>query len=92
MGNIGCNGNLCVAFWLGVVVMKNTIICGIIGLFMLASICFACYKMGKNQVKVEVITKEIEVIKYVERKKASIQARPNAARSDLLKLMHEGQL
>lgn len=92
MGNIGCDGNLCVAFWVGVVVMKNTIICGIIVVFILATICFACYKMGKSQAKVEVITKEIEVIKYVERKKASIQAKPNAARFDLLKLMHEGQL
>ena len=42
--------------------------------------------------KVQIVEKQVEVIKYVERKKAEIQAKPNAGRSDLLELMRADRL
>ena len=51
-------------------------------------LCFAFYetglKVGESRAKVQVVEKQIEVIKYVEKKKALIQSRPNAGRDDLL--------
>jgi hypothetical protein len=40
----------------------------------------------------KIVTKEIEVIKYVEHKKAQIYSRPNASRDTLLSLMRKDEL
>ena len=58
---------------------------------MVAALCFAFYEAGQ-EVRVQVIEKQVEVIRYVEKKKAEIHARPNAGRDDLLKLMRAGRL
>lgn len=47
---------------------------------------------GKSTVKTQIVEKQVEVIKYVAEKRAKIQARPNANRDELLKLMREGHL
>ena len=46
----------------------------------------------KAECEKEIIIKEVEVIKYVQKEKAKIYARPHAGRSDLLRLMHENKL
>ncbi len=50
------------------------------------------YAVGSRNTKIEYVTKEVEVVKYVERKKAEIYAKPNAGRDGLLKLMRDNKL
>ena len=62
----------------------------------LAAILFGTYylgySVGANNTRVEYVTKEIEVIKYVDKKKSDIYSRPNASRAALLKLMQDNKL
>ena len=54
---------------------------------------FGCgYWLGKGHQKIEYITKEIEVVKTVSKKKAVIQARPHIDRDTALKLMYDNKL
>lgn len=52
----------------------------------------AGYHVGKADRQVEYVTKEIEVTKYVEKKKAEIYSKPNLDRQSLLELMRNGKL
>lgn len=65
-------------------------------LLMVAVLCFVFYEMGqvngRKDAKIQIIEKEVEVIRYVEKKRAEIQAKPNAGRNALLELMHAGRL
>ena len=56
------------------------------------ALCTFSYFLGKSRAKIEVITEQIEVIKYVEKKRAEIHSRPNAKRDTLLERMHNGML
>lgn len=47
---------------------------------------------GKSMAKTQVVEKQTEVIKYVAKKRAIIQAKPNADRDELLKLMRANNL
>ena len=51
---------------------------------MVAALCFAFYEagqeVGRSKARVQVVEKQVEVIRYVEKKKAEIHARPNAGR------------
>ena len=47
---------------------------------------------GKSQAKTQIVEKQAEVIKHVAKKRAKIQAKPNADRDELLKLMRSGSL
>lgn len=48
--------------------------------------------IGKRDVKIEYITQEKEVIKYVEKEKAKIYSTPIAVPSDLIWLFNNGKL
>lgn len=72
--------------------MVNTVIRWAVSLVMVIVLCFAFYEIGKKQAKIEVVEKQVEVIRYVEKQKSLIQARPNVGRSDLLELMRAGKL
>lgn len=61
-------------------------------LFFVASMCALSYQLGKSNARVQIITKQVEVIKYVQKKRAVIQSRPNAGRDELLRLMRASQL
>ena len=50
------------------------------------------YRVGSSDKQVEYVTKEVEVIKYVEKKKSDIYSRPNLDRQSLLKLMYNSKL
>lgn len=96
VGIVGGAGNLCMAFRFGGVAMVNRLIRGAVTLIMVAVLCFAFYKVGqkvgRSEAKVQIVEKKVEVIKYVEKKRAQIHAKPNAGRDVLLKLMRAGQL
>lgn len=64
----------------------------IIGIIFIISLCGLSYQLGKSNAKVQIITKEVEVIKYVKENRKTIQAQPNASRDELLKLMRESKL
>ena len=53
---------------------------------------FGGYCYGKSRARVQIVEKQVEVIKYVAKKRAKIQAQPNAQRDELLKLMRSGEL
>lgn len=61
-------------------------------IIIVAGAYFSGYKIGSSDTKVEYVTKEVEVIKYVEKKKADIYSRPNATRSELLDLLYANRL
>ncbi len=53
---------------------------------------FGCgYSIGRSRAVVKEIEKRVEVIKYVEKQKAAIHAKPNAGRDELLSLMRAGK-
>ena len=60
----------------------------------MAKISFSKLNLSKEpaRVKVQIGGIEVEVVKYVEKKKSEIYSQPNASRSELLKLMHSGKL
>ena len=70
-----------------------------VSLALLIALCIACYMLGRSHSEVKIIKqegkeiiKEVEVIKYVEKKKAKIWTKPNANRDELINLMQSGQL
>lgn len=77
-------------------VVVNKLVRWAVTIIMVAVLCFAFYDIGqtvgKSKAKVEIVEKKIEVIRYVEKKKADIYSQPNATRDDLLKLMHDDKL
>lgn len=87
MGN-----NSCIVFcrkpYCGLALMAKTILI----LMMAAALVAASYIFGVSRTKTEILTKKVEVIRYVERKKSEIYARPNADRNALLELMRKGKL
>lgn len=65
-----------------------------IGLILLGimALCVLSYQLGASQKEVRIVTQKVEVIKYVEKKKAAIYSKPNASKSELLKRMRAGVL
>ena len=55
-------------------------------------LCVASYALGRSHAKIEVITEQVEVIKYVEKEKNKIHSRPNADRTALLALMYADKM
>lgn len=74
----------------------NLLVRWAVTLIMGSALCWAFYDIGQtvgeSKAKVEIIEKKVEVIRYVEKKKADIYSKPNANRDDLLKLMHLNRL
>ena len=50
------------------------------------------YRSGANNTRVEYITKEVEVVRYVDKKKSDIYSKPNASKEQLLDLMKSNVL
>lgn len=68
-------------------IMKNAF-----GIVILAAALGGAYLLGRSHAEVRIVKEQVEVIRYVEKKKAEIQARPNAGRAELLSLMQAGVL
>ena len=55
--------------------------------------CLAgAYFLGRSHSELKIVKEQVEVVKYVEKKKADIYSKPNASRSELLDLMRDGIL
>lgn len=67
--------------------MKNALIAI---LFMLCWL--GAYMLGRSHSEVKIIREQVEVVKYVEKKKADIYSKPNLGRDSLLKLMRQNVL
>ena len=67
--------------------MKNALIAI---LFMLCWL--GAYMLGRSHSEVKIVKEQVEVVKYVEKKKADIYSKPNANRDELLKLMCQNVL
>jgi len=50
------------------------------------------YLLGRSHARTEIVTKQVEVIKYVEKKKSAIYSSPHAGRDALLELMRQNKL
>ena len=55
-------------------------------------LCLLSYFLGRSHSRIQTITKEIEVVKYVTQAQKKIIAAPNLERDSLLELMHRHQL
>ena len=64
----------------------------VIFLLVIGGAYLAGYHIGAADRQVEYVTKEIEVTKYVDKKKSDIYSRRSATRPELLKLMYDGKL
>ena len=63
------------------------VLCAVIG-----GVYYLGYSAGSNKRQIEYVTKEVEVVRYVNKKKSDIYSKPNASRDALLKLMHDNKL
>lgn len=65
-------------------------------LLIISALCFAFYQVGQTvgegKAKVKIVEKQVEVVRYVEKKKADIYSKPNATRSELIGLLSDGKL
>ena len=50
------------------------------------------YLLGRSHSELKIVKEQIEVVKYVEKKKAAIYSQPHASLDELLELMHGGIL
>lgn len=60
--------------------------------FVIGGAYYAGYNAGANNTRVEYVTKEIEVIKYVETERGKIYSAPNISRDSALRMLHNGEL
>lgn len=62
----------------------------LIGLFAVA--LGGAYLLGRSHAEIKIVKEQVEVVKYVEKKKADIYSRPNASKEQLLALMKSNVL
>jgi hypothetical protein len=72
--------------------MKKYAICGALLSLVVLGAYYSGYAVGSRNVKIEYKTKEVEVIKYVEKEKGKIYSSPNAVPSDIIRLFNDGKL
>ena len=72
--------------------MLRYAICGVILCVVIGGAYYLGYNAGTNNTRVEYITKEVEVVRYVDKKKSDIYSKPNASRTALIKLMQDNKL
>jgi hypothetical protein len=71
--------------------MKYAICGALLAAAILGAYCSG-YAVGSRNVKIEYITQEKEVVKYVEKQKGKIYSSPTAVPTDLIRLFNEGTL
>lgn len=72
--------------------IRKYAILGVVLAAILLGTYYLGYSAGANNTRVEYVTKEVEVVRYVSNKKSDIYSKPNASRDALLKLMHANKL
>lgn len=63
----------------------------ILSVLFLSSLAGA-YFLGRSHSELKIVKEQVEVIKYVEKKKADIYSRRSATRPELLELMYNNKL
>ena len=59
---------------------------------LIAALCLVCFLLGKSRAETKIVEKQIEVVKYVEKKKAEIYSRPAPSRDNIIRLFNDGKL
>lgn len=77
---------------LSVGVVMRYVVCGALLGLAIAGAYYGGYAVGSRDVKIEYITQEKEVIKYVEKEKAKIHSTPAASPNDIVQLFNDGIL
>lgn len=67
--------------------MKNAVV-----VVLFISCLVGAYLLGRSHSELKIVKEQVEVVRYVEKKKAAIYSQPNASRSELLDLMRDGIL
>ena len=67
--------------------MKNAVV-----IVLFISCLAGAYFLGRSHSELKIVKEQVEVVKYVEKKKADIYSKPNASRGELLDLMRDGIL
>ena len=67
-------------------------ICGVILCAVIGGAYYLGYSAGANNTRVEYVTKEVEVIKYVETERGKIYSAPNIGRDSALRVLHNSEL
>lgn len=57
-----------------------------------AALCFLSYKYGTSNAKIEIIEKQVEIIKYEKNEVSKIMAKPNLDDDNIIKLFDNGTL
>lgn len=68
------------------------VVCGALLALAMLGCYYSGYAVGSRDVKIEYVTKEVEVIKYVEKQKDKIHSLPINTPDDLIRLFHDGKL
>lgn len=68
------------------------VVSGVILALAIAGAYYSGYAVGSRDVKIEYVTKEVEVIKYVDKQKDKIHSLPINTPDDLIRLFNEGKL
>lgn len=50
------------------------------------------YFLGRSHSELKIVKEKVEVVKYVEKKKADIYSNPNLGRDAIIELMHNNKL
>lgn len=67
--------------------MKNAVV-----IVLFFSCLLGAYLLGRSHSELKIVKEQVEVVKYVEKKKADIYSRPNASKEQLLGLMKSNVL
>jgi hypothetical protein len=68
------------------------VVCGALLALAIAGVYYSGYAVGSRNVKIEYITQEKEVIKYVEKQKNKIYSSPSADADSIIRLFNSGKL
>ena len=68
------------------------VVCGALLALAMLGCYYSGYAVGSRDVKIEYVTKEVEVIKYVEKQKNKIYSSPIADADSLIRLFNSGKL
>lgn len=68
--------------------IKLMLLAVILGL--VAALCIASYYLGKKNAEIKIVKEQVEIVRYVDQKKADIYSKPPAGADELFKLMRKG--
>ena len=70
--------------------MKVKLLLVAVILALVAALCAASYLLGTKNAEIKIVKEQVEVVRYVDQKKADIYSKPPASAAELFKLMRKG--